>query len=261
MAARRRALAGLGGRVTARPLVIAHRGASGERPENTLSAYARAVEQRADMIEIDLHRTRDGAIVVAHDECLPGLPGGREIGECSLADVRASASGERAVPTLDEVLDGFGARIPFNLEIKTSRVHAYPGIETEALAALERRGLGATILFSSFDDAVLGRLRAAAPRARLGVLVSSRDPARWRERCAEFGAEAVHFSKGLATASAVEAAHAARLAVYVYTVDQVAEMRELLARGCDGLFTNFPARMRALLESGSPEGSDSGSPE
>jgi len=247
--------------VTARPLVIAHRGASGERPENTLAAYALAVEQRADMIEIDLHRTRDGSIVIAHDECLFGLPGGREIGECSLADVRAIASGERAVPTLDEVLDGFGARIPFNLEIKSSRAHAYPGIETETLAALARRGLGPTILFSSFDDAVLRRLRSAAPDARIGVLVSGRDPARWLERCAAVAAEAVHFWKGLATASAVESAHAANLAVYVYTVDDPAEMRELLARRCDGLFTNFPARMRALLNGSIPEGTSRGSPE
>jgi glycerophosphoryl diester phosphodiesterase len=75
------------------------------------------------------------------------------------------------------------------------------------------------------------------------------------------GAEAVHFWKGLATARTVESAHAANLAVYVYTVDEPAEMRELLARGCDGLFTNFPARMRGLLEEWVPEGIDRGSPE
>jgi glycerophosphoryl diester phosphodiesterase len=234
--------------VNGRPLVIAHRGSSGERPENTLPAYALALEQGADMIEIDLHRTRDGAIVIAHDECLPGLPEGREIGDSALADVRAVADGDRRVPTLDEVLDGFGARIPFNLEIKVGGRGAYPGIEAETLAALGRRGLGATILFSSFDDGVLQRLREADPHARLGVLVSGRAPERWLERCAAVGAEAVHFWKGLAGAPAVEAAHRAGLAVYVYTVDEPAEMRSLLDRGCDGLFTNFPARLRSLLD-------------
>jgi glycerophosphoryl diester phosphodiesterase len=237
-----------------RPLVIAHRGASGERPENTLPAYELAVAQRADMIEIDLHRTRDGAIVIAHDERLAGLPGGREIGECSLAEVRAVADGERRVPTLDEVLDGFGARIPFNLEIKSSRVHPYPGIEAETLTALHARGLGSTILFSSFDDAVLRRLRDAAPTARIGVLVSSGAPDHWLERCREVAAETVHFSKRLATDEAVETAHRESLAVYVYTVDEPAQMRSLLDRGCDGLFTNFPARMRELLERGGPSG-------
>jgi glycerophosphoryl diester phosphodiesterase len=234
--------------VTDQPIVIAHRGSSGERPENTLPAYALAVEQRADMIEIDLHRTRDGAIVIAHDECLPGLPEGREIADCTLEDVRALGEGDRRVPTLDEVLDGFGARIPFNLEIKVGRHDAYSGIEAETLAALAQRGLGPSFLFSSFDDGVLRRLRNAGPRARIGVLVSGRAPERWLERCAEVGAEAVHFWKGLASAPAVEVAHRAGLAVYVYTVDDPAEMRALLDRGCDGLFTNFPARMRTLID-------------
>ena len=234
--------------MSAGPLVIAHRGASGERPENTMSAYALAIEQRADMIEIDLHCTRDGAIVIAHDERLPGLPGGCEIGECSLADVRALGKGDERVPSLDEVLDAFGARIPFNLEIKCGGAGPYLGIEAGALAALESRGLGSTILFSSFDDGVLRRLREAAPRARIGVLVSPRDPGNWLERCAAIGAEAVHFWKGLATQSAVETAHREGLAVYVYTVDDSGEIRTLLARGCDGLFTNFPARMRKLLD-------------
>ena len=231
----------------ARPLVIAHRGASGERPENTLPAYALAVEQHADMIEIDLHRTRDGAIVIAHDEHLPGLPGGREIGECSLADVRALATGETRVPTLEEVLDVFGALIPFNLEVKCGAVHPYPGIEAQAVSAIEARGLGRTILFSSFDDGVLRRLREAAPTARIGVLVSPRDPDHWFERCDAVGAEAVHFWKGIATDRIVERAHGEGLAVFVYTVDEPHEMETLLARGCDGLFTNFPARMRELL--------------
>jgi glycerophosphoryl diester phosphodiesterase len=234
--------------VSGRPLVIAHRGSSRERPENTLPAYALAVEQRADMIEIDLHRTRDGAIVIAHDECLPGLPGGREIGECTFAEVRALKNGEHRVPSLDEVLDRFGARIPFNLEIKVGGSGAYLGIEAETLAALAVRGLGPSILFSSFDDGVLQRLREAEPYARIGVLVSGRAPERWLERCEAAGAEAVHFWKGLATGEAVAAAHRAGLAVYVYTVDEPAEMRSLLDRGCDGLFTNFPARMRGLVD-------------
>jgi glycerophosphoryl diester phosphodiesterase len=237
------------------PLVIAHRGASKERPENTLPAYALALAQRADMIEIDLHRTRDGAIVIAHDERLPGLSGGGEIADATLAEVRALdvGDGER-VPTLDEVLDGFAARIPFNLELKCGSAGPYAGLEVAVLAALAERGLGSGILFSSFHDGVLGSLRAAGPAARIGVLVSPRAPEGWPERCAAVGAQAVHFWKGLATAEAVADAHDRGLAVHVYTVDDPEEMRTLLDRGCDGLFTNYPARMRALLESAHPGG-------
>ena len=89
-----------------RPLVIAHRGASGYLPENTLPAYERAVAQNADMIEIDLHRTCDGAIVVAHDADLTGLGGRGEIADVTLSEVRTlDAGGGECVPTLDEVLE------------------------------------------------------------------------------------------------------------------------------------------------------------
>src|SRR4029450_3669043 len=103
---------------------------------NPLPPPPPANKQPADMIEIDLHCTRDGAIVIAHDERLPGLPGGCEIGECSLADVRALRSGGERVPSLEEVLDAFGARIPWNLEIKCGGAGPYPGIEARTLAAL-----------------------------------------------------------------------------------------------------------------------------
>ena len=119
---------------------------------------------------------------------------------------------------------------------------------------MESRGLGPTILFSSFDDGVLRRLRDAAPTARIGVLVSGRDPGRWLERCAAVGAEAVHFWKGLASEAAVATAHGAGLAVYVYTVDDPGEMRTLLARGCDGLFTNFPGAHARAPRPGIPSG-------
>lgn len=243
----------------AKPLVIAHRGASGERPENTLAAYELAVAQHADMIEIDLHRTRDGVIVIAHDECLPGLGGSGEIGDATLADVRALDLGEgQRVPTLDEVLDGFSARVPFNLEIKRGGAGEYPGLEAEVLAALAARDLGPTILFSSFYDGVLQRLREGDPSARLGVLVSAREPEDWIGRCERVGAEAVHFWKGLATEESVAQAHARGWAVYVYTVDDLGEMRTLLGRGCDGLFTNFPARMRTVRDSARPGHTASG---
>ena len=129
-----------------RPLVIAHRGASGERPENTLPAYELAVAQGADMIEIDLHRTRDAAVVITHDESLVGLGGRGEIADASLAEVRAlDAGGGERVPVLAEVLDRFGSRIAVNLELKR-------GSERDIPSRAERcgvtRGILARTLFS-----------------------------------------------------------------------------------------------------------------
>jgi glycerophosphoryl diester phosphodiesterase len=234
-----------------RPLVIAHRGASSERPENTLAAYERALELRADMIEIDLHRSRDGHVVVTHDAELRGLGGSGEVGEATLAEIRRLDAGEgQRVPTLDEVLDGFGARIPFNLEIKQARGGPYPGLEAAAVAAVRARGIVAQTLFSSFYDPVLARLRAAAGEARIALLLSRRYPVDPLARARALGAEAINPEDPLVTPDLVAEAHAAGLAVHPFTVDDEARMRELLAWGVDGMFTNHPGRLRRLVDAG-----------
>ncbi|MFP8878942.1 MAG: glycerophosphodiester phosphodiesterase family protein [Myxococcota bacterium] len=231
-----------------RTQVIAHRGASGYRPQNTLAAYELAVEQRADMIEIDLHRSRDGAIVIRHDEELQSLGGRGDIVEMDLAEIETLDGGQgEKIPTLDEVLDQFGTEMPFNLELKCGERGAYPDLEADTLAAVERRGLLGSTLFSSFDDGVLARLRSQSERARLAVLVSARARERPLERAAAVGAEAVNPWLGLAEPDLVDAVHAEGLAVYVYTVNEVDDMQRMIARGVDGMFTNFPDRLRALL--------------
>jgi glycerophosphoryl diester phosphodiesterase len=237
----------------ARPIVIAHRGASAYRPENTLGAYALAVEQRADMIEIDLHLSRDDAIVIAHDADLAHFGAEGAIRDRTLAEIRRLDAGHgwdvrATVPTLDEVLDGFGHAIPFNLEIKWAATGDYPGLEAAALAALDERALADSILFSSFRDSVLGRLRELRPSVRLATLVDPRAPARMLERAEVSGSEAINPHYGLVTAQLIGDAHAAGLAVYPYTVDDLDLMKRLLDLGVDGLFTNRPDRMRELVD-------------
>ncbi len=230
------------------PLVIAHRGASGYRPENTLSAFQLAVDQGVDMIEIDLHLSRDDAIVVRHDENLASLGLKREIRAVELAQIQSLDAGDgEKIPTLDEVLDRFGSEIAFNLEIKTASDGAYLGLEEAVLEAVDGRGLLESILFSAFCDGVLGRLRALSSRARLAVLVSARRPAGALERARAVGAEALNPWFGLASADWIDAAHAEGFAVYPYTVDAPTDIRRCLEAGVDGLFTNYPDRLRELV--------------
>lgn len=231
------------------PVVIAHRGASAERAENTLPAYELAVAQGADAIEIDLHRTRDGHVVVTHDEDLAGLGGRGEIADATLAEVRElDAGGGARIPLLEEVLDAFGERIAFNLEIKRPRRGPYPGLEEAVVAEVTRRGLLDRTLFSCFYDPVLATLRRVAPRVRIGLLVSRRYPDGALGRARALGAEALHPEAPLVDAAGVEAAHAAGLAVYPFTVDDPGAMARMLDLGVDGLFTNVPGRMRALVD-------------
>jgi glycerophosphoryl diester phosphodiesterase len=217
-----------------------------------------AVEQRADMIEIDLHLSRDDQIVVRHDSDLASLGAKRELRELELADIRSldAGAGEK-IPTLDEVLDRFGPQIPFNLELKSGSDGVYPGLEEAALRAVEVRGLLASTLFSSFSDEILGRLRALSSDSRLAVLVSARRPQGALERARVVGAEALNPRFELANLDFNDAAHAAGLAVYPYTVDAPADLRRCLEAGVDGIFTNHPGRLRELLDASLPKDRDS----
>jgi glycerophosphoryl diester phosphodiesterase len=229
--------------------VIAHRGSSGERPENTLPAFRLAVQQRADMIETDLHLTRDGVIPLTHDATLAHLGGRGEVADVTWAELRTlDAGGGERVPLLDDVLDELGPRIPFNLELKVGSRGSYAGLEAAALAAVESRGLTAQTLFSSFADPVLATLRAASAAARIALLISRRSATGWAARARALRAEALNPELAMVTPELVHAAHGEGLAVYVYTVDPEPQMRRMRDYGVDGLFTNHPARLRRLLE-------------
>lgn len=235
-----------------RPLVIAHRGASGELPENTLPAFERAIELSADMIETDLHLSRDGVVVIAHDAELERLGGEGEIrdrtaAELALLNAAPGAAVAERIPTLLDVLDGFGDRMEFNLELKVGTREPYAGLEDLVLREVEARGLMARMLFSSFDDGILERLRARSPRARLAVLVAPERPGGIFERAARVGAEAINPQCFLVDTDLVDAAHAAALAVYPYTANELPEMTRLLDCGVDGIITNYPAQLRELV--------------
>lgn len=237
------------------PLVIAHRGASGEAPENTLPAFELACQQGADMIECDLHPTQSGEVVIRHDARLPpkaaeeGAPAPAEIAQATLAEVRAAAGA--AVPTLEEVLHNFGARISWNLELKCdAKGRAYPQLPRLAWRAVEGRGLEGRVLFSSFSVVALRALRALSKQARLALLLSPRSQVsyfNWRARTHALGAEAVHPHIHMASAVWIAKARAAGFAVNVYTANTPEELRRLQSARADGVFTDHPARARRIF--------------
>jgi glycerophosphoryl diester phosphodiesterase len=225
-------------------LVIAHRGASADAPENTLAAFELAIAQRADMIETDIHLTSDGELALWHDDDVDGIPVGRQ----TLEELRTRRPD---MPTLEETLAVCGRRIPFNLELKQSGRRDYVGLEARVLEVVARFSLVEAPLYSSFGPRVLERLRELDPAARLGVLVS---PSLARagdveERARALKAEAIHPSIRVASEQAVRGFRAAGFRVNVYTVDDPAIQRRLIGWGVEGIFTNRPAQMRALRDS------------
>ncbi len=237
-----------------KPQVIAHRGASAYRPENTHAAFEFALELGADMLELDLHLTRDGVVVVAHDAELGRLGGRGRIGDATLDQIQGLDAGAgECVPTLEEVLDRYPARCELNLELKVGPVGPYPDLEKAALRAVQERGVLDRVLFSSFAPAVLETLRAASAAARLGVLVARRPRRGALERglasAKRLNAEALHPAVALVQPDWIDEAHARGLALYPFTVDDRKEWSRLLAMGVDGIFTNTPDHLRFFIDS------------
>jgi glycerophosphoryl diester phosphodiesterase len=235
-------------------LVIAHRGASGTMPENTLAAFRRAVAIGAPMIELDVQLTRDEHVVVMHDRTLDRTTDGRgAVRDATLAEIRRldaggwfgpSARGER-VPTLAEVL----AAVPVAVNVELKPV-GDDGLERRAFAVVEAEGATGRVVFSSFDPGALGRLRRHAPGATLAVLwdqapgggsgeVSMAAAVRLAERV---GARALHVRKDCVTPAAMAVAHAAGLPVRAWTVNDPTDSTRLASAGVEGIFTDFPER-------------------
>jgi len=197
------------------PLVIAHRGASWDEPENTLPAFRRAIAVGADYIEFDVHPTRDGRLVVVHD--------------------RPRSSG--AYPTLEEVLELTAGHVGVMVELK----HPYRYRRYDVVGrTLELVDDDAVII--SFEPGALRAVRRLRPRLRtiqhVGLGVSIRRAA---------GAWAVGFANGAATPRAVAHARSAGFATTVYTVNEPARMLELAALGVTGIFTDRPDLARRTL--------------
>lgn len=229
-----------------RPLVIAHRGASGVAPENTLAAFRRAVEIGADMVELDVQLSRDGQVMVFHDDSLErttdgsGLLAAQDCAALQRLDAGGwfapAFRGER-IPTLAAALAACPLRI--NVELKA------PGTEALAAATLSVvRAAGALdrVVFSSFQPSLLEATRARAPEARLAVLWNwgpFPDALRLSERV---GARAVHIRKDLVSPEVGSLAAQSGVALCAWTVNDTGEGAELLRRGVTGLFTDHPER-------------------
>ena len=226
--------------------VIAHRGASGTCPENTLPAFRRAAELGADMVELDVQLTQDGKPVVIHDWTLDRTTTGtgavrrRTLAEIATLDAGrwfAVAFAGTRVPTLDQVLGAIDLRV--NVELKS---RGNDGLERTVLDVVEGAGALRRVVFSSFESASLRRLRALSTEAELGVLWAGRGVARALALANSVRATSVHLRKGAATPTAIANARAAGLGVRVWTVNAAVDFARLAAAGADAVFTDYPER-------------------
>ncbi len=223
-----------------RPLVYAHRGASADHVENTLAAFNGAREQGSDWVELDVHLTSDGALVICHDG---HYPDGR--------DVWSTPSSDRpeAVPLLDQALEAC-AGMGVNIEIKVSRPDTeVAAAVVDAVVARRRAGSDQPICISSFDEATLARVRDTDSSVDTAQLLFdlSVDPDAV-DRAAHAGAVGINPWDPFVDAALVERCAELGLTVTPWTVDDRDRIVQLASFGVDGIITNTHALARGYLD-------------
>lgn len=223
-----------------RPLIIAHRGASGRARENSLEAFRLAVALGADGAELDVHATRDLRLLVHHDPDFPALG---PIAALDSRDAReARLPNGEPPPLLEDALAALAGLDVF-VEVK-----AMPsGAEDALFAAIDAAPAPARCAVHSFDHAMVARLARRRPGIRYGILVESppRDPA---ELLARAGAMDLWPRLDAVTPALVAAARAAGARVIAWTANHAEDVRRLAALGVDAICTDHPDRARAALE-------------
>lgn len=249
-------------------LVIAHQGGEELRPSNTMVAYRHAVALGVDVLEMDMHSTADGVLVLSHDETVDRLTDGNGlIKEMSWDELQTLDAGYRwtedgetfpyrgqgiTIPSLEEVFAEF-PDVPMVIEIKQQE----PSIVEPFCRLIEQHGREDDLIVASFHPETMVAFREACPQVatagteqeirpfyvlnRLGL------PSLYTPPAEAF--QVPEYSGGLhvVTASFVRGAHARNVAVHVWTVNDTADMERLLALGVDGIMTDRPDRLLALL--------------
>jgi glycerophosphoryl diester phosphodiesterase len=222
-----------------RPSVIAHRGASGYEYENSRAAFRRAVMLDADGIELDIHATRDGGIVVHHD---PEIPGIGPISQLSLSEARQVMlrNGE-TVPLLSEVLDLVGERDVW-VEVKTLPAR----YDELLLGTLDKGPSPERYAVHSFDHRIVHRLGAARPSLPRGILLTAylRDVVAVMR---SVGATTLWQEWQQVDQDLVTQVHDAGFNVIAWTVNEIGDLDRMVRLGVDGLCGNYPDRIRVAI--------------
>ncbi len=227
-------------------ITIAHRGASGYLPENTLAAFRLAVEQGADAVELDVHLSADGYLVVMHDPTVDRTTDGHGyVRDMTLAEIRRLRSRGEPVPLLEEVLEALPRNVLVAIEVKNGPIY-YHGIEDAVVSVLLRYQRVESSLVISFDHQVVRQVRNLAPEVRTGVLFVC-SPVRPAYLARAAAAQAVLPHWAYVTSGLVSSAHRAGLPVYAWVADEEQVVRRLLALRVDGIASNYPDRLVGIV--------------
>lgn len=247
---------------------VAHRGASGSAPENTLAAVRVALRQHISFIEVDVQRSADGELVIMHDTTLERTTNVEEVfphrapwnvGDFTLAELRQLDAGSwfapeftgEAVPTLREVVEVITRRAGLLLEVKSPAL--YPGIETDIDKELSSipgylpsAVASGRLVVQSFDHDSMRAYHDLAPQVPIGLLYRSR-PSETQLVAASLWADQINPGYRVTDRELVEQVHELDMTISVYTLNTGRLMREYADMGVDGIISDYPAVLRDIL--------------
>jgi glycerophosphoryl diester phosphodiesterase len=244
------------------PLIAAHRGGAGLWPENSLQGFRSSLGLGVDVLELDLHLTADGEVVVIHDPTLDRTTtGAGAVRGATLAELRAlrlrtreGAVTAEPVPAFAEVLGLVGA-VEVMPEIKNGPERSrYDGIEEKVVALLQAHGMLARATVQAFDPETIRRVRALEPSVRTMLLVGRGrvEQARAQPSAAvgwarEAGATDLGMDHRLIDPGVVRAAREAKIRLSAWTVNEDADLRRMIDLGVDVIMTDYPDRAKQVL--------------
>jgi glycerophosphoryl diester phosphodiesterase len=239
-------------------LVTAHRGFSGDAPENTLAAFRKAMDVGSDMMELDVRFSKDGQLVVIHDDTLDRTTNGRgKVSDSTLEELKQLDAGSgfapqfsgEQIPTLKEVLELAKGKIPVNIEIKDDSPGPYKitDLADRVLQEVKKSGMAEQVIFSSFYPSSLQRIKERDPRMWVALLFH-RD---WNSLGEVTGGRAfsvVNLRHSFLTREKIRRIHREGMKVNTYTVNSEEEMDRFIGWGIDGIITNHPDKLIQILK-------------
>lgn len=231
---------------------VAHRGASGHAPENTMGAFQKGFEMKADYIEIDVQMTKDGELVVIHDTTVDRTTNGTgKVGSLTFEEIRQldagswfseSYAGEK-VPTFEEVIDAFRGKVGILIELKAPEL--YPGMEKKIADALMERNMhlsnNGKVILQSFNHESMKKSKELLPNLPHGVLVGAGWKNVTEEQLAQFATYADFFNPtmSIVTDELVSDVHEAEMKIYPYTSRTQEQALRLFDLNVDGIITDY----------------------
>jgi len=237
-------------------LDFAHRGFSGEYPENTILAFRKGIEAGCDGIELDVHLTKDGEVVIIHDESIDRTTNGKglvadytlkELKEFDASFKFAGMYGKNEIPTLREYFELVkDTKIITNIELKTG-INTYPGIEKKTLELIDEFGLRDRIIISSFNHYSVLRMKELAPDMKYGLLSETWiiDFAKYAK---DLGMDYVHPIFCMVEPDFAASSKENGIGINTWTVNTDKDIREMIERGVTSVIGNYPDKARKIID-------------